>query len=244
MDSQQAEQDPGKAIELPPRAAYERWAPSYAESGRNPVSDAAARALGSLLPSLAGLRVLDLACGDGRWAGEAQASGAASILGLDFSAGMLMAARRRLPELALAAGDMRHLPLGDGKVDVVTLALALGHVEDPRPVFREIARCLAAGGQLALVDLHPNWQRLGWQRGFRDGQGRRFSVAWFAHAPDSLGSAARRAGLVLIDQVEGGLDFRGPATMDGEARLGAKPSEPSPDASIVFAMRFGKPSCA
>jgi malonyl-CoA O-methyltransferase len=240
MAASQTRQSPSPTSALPPRAAYERWAPSYGQSGRNPVSDAAALALESLLPPMVGRCVLDLACGDGRWAGEAQAAGAGTILGLDFSGGMLKAARKRMPGLALAAGEMRHLPLAGASLDLIILALALGHAPDPAPVLREIARCLMPGGQLALVDLHPNWQRLGWQRGFRDAAGRRFTVAWHPHAPESVAAAARRAGLEPIAQVERGLEV---------ARDAGPYADPGPadsaigihgDRAIVYAMLVTK----
>ncbi len=191
---------------LPPRAAYDRWAARYATTGRNPLSLAAAQVLTEVLPVLYGRRVLDVGCGDGRWAAHARASGAAAVLGVDFSAGMLAAARAASPDLGLVAADMRALPFRPATFDVVIHALALGHVPDPGPAIRAAAGVLAPGGGLALVDLHPEAAARGWRRTFRDAGGRRQAVRWHPHALSEVTAACGQAGLRVERLVERALD--------------------------------------
>jgi len=189
---------------LPPRAAYDRWAATYATTGRNPVADAAARALLEILPPLAGRRILDIACGDGRWSNHAQASGAALVIGVDFSAQMLAASQSA--GAVLAAADMRALPFRAGSFDIAIHALALGHVPDPAPAIRAAAGVLGPGGTLALVDLHPAAAARGWRRSFRDAAGRRHVVRWYPHPLDELGAACIRADFQVQRLVERALD--------------------------------------
>jgi len=191
-----------RAEGLPPRIAYDRWAPSYATSGRNPLTDATEQAVTRLLPGLAGRSVLDVACGDGRWARLAVGAGAASVVGLDFSAAMLRAARRADAGLAVVAGDMRRMPWPDARFDVALHVLALGHVADPAPALGEVARVLAPGGVLVVADMHPEAARRGWRRTFRDATGRLQAVRWYPHPLEAITRACARAGLSIERRVE------------------------------------------
>jgi malonyl-CoA O-methyltransferase len=159
-----------------------------------------------ILPPLTGRRVLDIGCGDGRWCRYAQAQGAAWVVGADFSAEMLRAARGGTACRALAAADMRALPFADASFDVAIHALALGHVAEPAATLREIAQVLCDGGQLALVDLHPRFAERGWTRSFRDADGQRLAVSWFPHAPAAVEAACAAAGLAVEQAVECALD--------------------------------------
>jgi ubiquinone/menaquinone biosynthesis C-methylase UbiE len=97
---------------------------------------------------------LDLGCGPASVAGRLLAAGATTV-GVDLSAGMLQAARRRHPALAVARSDMRGLPLRDSCMDVVVAYYSIQHV--PRSqltaVLAEIGRVLRPDG-LLLVATH------------------------------------------------------------------------------------------
>ncbi|GGM21606.1 class I SAM-dependent DNA methyltransferase [Deinococcus aerophilus] len=85
---------------------YDHWADfvlTYArDGGLNPVGAAA----------------LDLACGTGGFTRELQAAGL-HVTGLDISEEMLAEARRRLPDVAFVAGDLRSFSL-PGRFDLIT----------------------------------------------------------------------------------------------------------------------------
>ena len=78
------------------------------------------------------------------------------LVGLDPTPEMLRAARGVLQERAVAAslvqGEADELPFADGRVDVITCRVAAHHFPKPREAFAEIARALAPGGVLYLVD--------------------------------------------------------------------------------------------
>lgn len=95
-----------------------------------------------------GSRVLDLACGTGDFGRDLVLAGHRPI-GVDFSAGMLSAARRTNP---LVRADAGAIPLADGRLDAVVCGFALRNFVDLDPVFRECVRVVRRGGRIAALD--------------------------------------------------------------------------------------------
>jgi demethylmenaquinone methyltransferase/2-methoxy-6-polyprenyl-1,4-benzoquinol methylase len=97
-------------------------------------------------------RVLDLATGSGDLARTIeQAVPAAEVTGADFSAEMLEVARQ-LGSKRLVQADALALPFGDGEFDVVTVAFGLRNMASWEGALREIARVLAPGGHVLVLD--------------------------------------------------------------------------------------------
>ena len=96
--------------------------------------------------------VLDLACGTGDFCELAAARGA-RVVGADFARQMLVGAHARGIDAAFVQGDAARLPLRDGSVDVVTCGFALRNFVDLGSVFDELARVLAPGGRISLIDV-------------------------------------------------------------------------------------------
>lgn len=98
----------------------------------------------------AGARVLDVGCGDGRFAAELVRIGAHPV-GIDVAAEPLRRARERHPEL-----DLRQVPsegawpLRDASFDAVWAGEVIEHVADTAGWLSEIRRVLAPGGRLLL----------------------------------------------------------------------------------------------
>lgn len=100
----------------------------------------------------------DLGCGTGQSA-AALAPFVARVVAVDDSDEMLAAARRRLAfhdNVELRRGSLEALPVDDGALDAAVLALVLHHLADPPAVLGEVARALAPGGRLLLVDMLPH----------------------------------------------------------------------------------------
>jgi SAM-dependent methyltransferase len=96
--------------------------------------------------------VADIGCGNGLYLAELARRGhAGRLLGTDLSAGMLAAARQRVPAAALAVGDAAALPLADGAADVTLAPHMLYHVPDRAAAAREFRRVTRPGGQLLVV---------------------------------------------------------------------------------------------
>jgi demethylmenaquinone methyltransferase/2-methoxy-6-polyprenyl-1,4-benzoquinol methylase len=95
-----------------------------------------------------GSTVLDLACGTGDLCREL-ARHDMSPIGVDFSAGMLAAARTNAP---LVRADVLRLPMPDAIADGVTCGFALRNLVALGPFAHELARVVRPGGRLALLE--------------------------------------------------------------------------------------------
>ena len=176
--------------------AYARWAPAYASDVHNPLMALEQQAMLELLPALPGRRALDLACGSGRYLKRLAAGQAAFACGLDLSGPMLARARAegRQP---LIQGDLLHLPLATGSVDLVVCALAVGHVADLGQAVSEMARVLAPGGVVVYSDFHPFGALAGLKRTFRAADHREYAARHHVHLYSAHQAACAQAGLII-----------------------------------------------
>jgi demethylmenaquinone methyltransferase/2-methoxy-6-polyprenyl-1,4-benzoquinol methylase len=100
----------------------------------------------------AGDRVLDLAAGTGDLAELAQARGA-RVIAADFAGEMLRNALARGVAAALVQAEAEHLPLRDGSATVAVCGFALRNFVSLSTIFSELARVLASGGRIALIEV-------------------------------------------------------------------------------------------
>ena len=104
-------------------------------------------ALRTALGPLAGLRVLDLGCGKGRFARRLADEGAL-VVGLDLSSAMLASASG----LARVRASARRLPLASDAFDAVVAVEVFEHLPALGAVLAEARRVLRPGGALAVID--------------------------------------------------------------------------------------------
>lgn len=110
-----------------------------------------------LLPPLAGLRMLDVACGQGRLTRYLAASGA-TVTGLDLSAAMLGKARAAGGEhIEYVHADITGPPTWwDGRLfDGCTCDLALMDIDDLAGALAAIATVVRSGGWFVASVVHP-----------------------------------------------------------------------------------------
>ena len=93
--------------------------------------------------------VLDLACGTGDFCNDLLRYGLDPI-GIDFSTGMLSAAKTDAP---LIRADALCLPIPSSSVDGVTCGFALRNFTNLDEFFAEISRVLKPGGRIGLLDV-------------------------------------------------------------------------------------------
>lgn len=104
------------------------------------------------------LSLLDVACGTGRFLGQAaQAFPAMRMTGIDLSAAYLDEARRHLADrrtITLLEGNAEALPLPDASQDAVTCIFLFHELPQDvrRAVTAEIARVLKPGGVFVFID--------------------------------------------------------------------------------------------
>ena len=100
-------------------------------------------------------RILDAACGDGRYSRLLlrHADSDAVLTSFDLSQKMLHRARKRLhsERVSHAAADLTRLPYAEKSFDAIVCGWVLEHLPDPRPGLIELARVLSPGGRLLLM---------------------------------------------------------------------------------------------
>ena len=114
--------------------------------------------------------MLDLGCGTGRHAAWLAEAGA-QVTAVDFSAGMLDAARRKVPagRVRFLAHDLHEpLPFGDAAFDAVVSGLVLEHLRDLPRFFAEGRRLLRPDGRAVVSAMHPAMFLRGSQARFTD----------------------------------------------------------------------------
>jgi ubiquinone/menaquinone biosynthesis C-methylase UbiE len=99
---------------------------------------------------LAGKRVLDIGCGTGVNMRFLIDSFACTVAGVDSSEGMLVEARRRVPEGDLRYGVAERLPFDEGTFDGALMSLVVQHLDRPQ-AFAEAYRVLLEKGRLVIV---------------------------------------------------------------------------------------------
>ncbi len=189
--------DPAGAEHLPTRDGYDRWAAIYDDED-NPLIRLEAPVVHELTGPVAGLDVLDLGCGTGRWSLKWAERGA-NVTGVDFSEGMLAKARHKpgAGRIRFEAHDLTApLPFADGAFDLISCCLVLEHLPDLEPVFREMRRLCRRAGAIVISDMHPAMMLLGIQARFTDPKtGRETRPASAPHRISDYVMAATRAGL-------------------------------------------------
>lgn len=154
-----------------------------------------------LLAPIAGVRILDVGCGDGALAAEMSRRGA-EVSGLDPDPAMLALARDRALRdaisLHLVKGTAQALPFPDAAFDRVLAVTVLCFVPDPAPAIAEMARVLRPGGRLVIAELGrcSLWAALRRIRGWLGNA--TWRAARFRTAAE-LAGLARGAGLVPSD---------------------------------------------
>lgn len=112
----------------------------------------------SLLPERCGT-ILDLGTGSGLLL-PALLARADRVIAVDASTTMLALARAGAGAEAhrcdFRLGDLEHLPVADGEADAVVACMVLHHLSRPANALAEAWRALAAGGQIAVLDLAPH----------------------------------------------------------------------------------------
>jgi malonyl-CoA O-methyltransferase len=177
------------------REAYRRWAPEYErETAISALEDLTISELGI---HTAGRALVDVGCGTARRLRE---TGAAQAIGVDASIEMLEQGSR---SFALVAGDVRAIPLAAGQFDVVWCRLAIGHVRELAPAYRELARVCRIDGTVVVSDISPDAATSGHRRTFRDATGETYEVEHFVHSMDAHIAAASAAGLALVERRDG-----------------------------------------
>jgi len=191
------------------REGYAEWSKQYDEEP-NPLIALEEPVVLELIGDVAGLDVLDAACGTGRYALPLAEAGA-RVSGVDASEEMLAHAGQKADgrglTLDLRAADLRSLPHDDESFDLVLCALALCHVPDLSPTMREFSRVLRPGGRVVISDFHPFCLLIGWRTCF-DRPEARYWIENHLNLSEEYVRALLSNGFALADLRESVVDER------------------------------------
>jgi demethylmenaquinone methyltransferase / 2-methoxy-6-polyprenyl-1,4-benzoquinol methylase len=99
-----------------------------------------------------GDRALDVATGTGDLAIELASRGA-SVVGSDFSEGMLARARAKAPGLRWEQADAMALPYADGEFAAATVGFGARNFGDLAQGLREMVRVVRPGGRVVVLEI-------------------------------------------------------------------------------------------
>lgn len=116
-----------------------------------PVHDAVVEALLADPPR----RVVDVGCGTGLLTTRLHDTVRASIVGLDYSAGMLERAVGRARAVPWVRGDAMRLPFASGSVDALCCTESFHWYPDQAAAAAEFHRVLAPGGRVFVAHVSP-----------------------------------------------------------------------------------------
>ncbi len=147
-----------------------------------------ARAIAQLVAP--GLRVADIGTGTGTLAAELCKLGL-HVIAVDHSRRMLAAAEanlsaQKLRGVELRLGEARDLPLENGEVDCALAHMVLRYLPSPAEAIREMARVVAPGGSVVVVDFVQNEHE--WMR-------EELGVVWLGFGGNEIEDWFREAGL-------------------------------------------------
>jgi len=112
-------------------------------------------AMYSKLPDLEGKSVLCIGCGSGEECGVLKKRGAARVVGIDLSRGLIEQAKYAYPDCEFMVMDMERLDFSAGSFDFIYSSLALHYAQDWRNILKPAYKTLKDGGTFLFSTHHP-----------------------------------------------------------------------------------------
>lgn len=173
------------------KKAYNSWANIY-DTNDNKTRDLEKKAALQTLAIYDFKNVLVLGCGTGKntaWLAEK----ADTVLGLDFSEGMLTKARAKItaPNVTFQFADLtKPWQVNDQAFDLITCSLTLEHIENLYFICAQAQQKLQGGGKFYLCEYHPFKQYTGKKARYETENGIEELETYVHHTSEYLTAAA------------------------------------------------------
>lgn len=128
------------------------WIDAQGEFGDGSRRDILDPALEPILGNVAGLTILDVGCGEGRYA-RLLATKGATVTGLDPVDDFINLARSRHPQGKYVVGTAEQMPFTERSFDIVLSYLSIVDIPDHRRAIGEMTRVLSSTGRIVLVTI-------------------------------------------------------------------------------------------
>ncbi len=133
-------------------SSAEAWIESQGESGDWSRREILDPCLEKVLGDVQGLTVLDIGCGEGRYARNLAAKGAL-VTGIDPVEAFIARARSLHPEGAYVVAPGESLPLPSASFDVVLSYLSIVDIRDYAAAIREMSRVVKPDGRIVVATI-------------------------------------------------------------------------------------------
>ncbi|MGE5392286.1 MAG: class I SAM-dependent methyltransferase [Candidatus Saccharibacteria bacterium] len=107
------------------------------------------------LPDLAGLEVLCIGCGSGEECDRLKKLGAAKVVGIDISRGLIEQAKYAFPGVEFLVMDMEKMNFPDSSFDFIYSSLTLHYAKEWTGILRNAFRILRLEGRVLFSTHHP-----------------------------------------------------------------------------------------
>ena len=177
---------------------YNAWAYQY-DNNINPTRDLDKTVTKESLSKIDFFKVLELGCGTGKNT-EWLITKADKLVGLDFSKNMLDLARNKIKtdKATFINTDLNEKwPVKNNAFDLVTINLALEHIEILDHIFKSSFMKLVQGGKCFVCELHPKKQLTGSRAQFEE-NGVKIELDVFQHLEEDYIQSAEQAGFNLL----------------------------------------------
>ena len=170
--------------------AYNSWAENY-DTVENKTRDLEKIAAKKTLEKYIYKTVIELGCGTGKnteWLAEK----ADSIIGLDFSTGMLLKAKEKIKsdKVQFQQADLtKPWDIKDNYADLIVCSLTLEHIADLDFIFSEGFKKLKHDGKFFICELHPFKQYKGSKAKFENEDGIRELEVFTHHISEYMNAA-------------------------------------------------------
>ncbi|HEX3374337.1 MAG TPA: methyltransferase domain-containing protein, partial [Edaphobacter sp.] len=186
----------------------------------NPLLALEQRFLSRMLPDIAGIDVLDVGCGTGRWLQLLASHHPASLVGVDNSPEMLQRASAKLgTKSTLHLGSCTALPIPGAITDLILASFVLSYLDSIEAFARELHRVARPGANIFLTDMHPDTAiSLNWKRSFKANDVEE-NLQVRTHSLHQIVDAFQSHGFDLLTCIEPGFDSPEKTTFEQSAKL-------------------------